>query len=231
MRIKKINILYAGLFFLIFNHALAAGSAQEASTDPFIQVWKYFDGVNTYTLNITNSHAPGQDYYINYTFPGGSASTDMCQVSSNTSFTCMSGETVTRNDATHSVTLTTRNTSYVFYDPAHMPTPGKLLGNWSMVRSGGARFNISIMRGPGENDYNVITSYNDDRGNKCYIGVPDVYHASIHTDGSQILSYYRYSFKYDPKKNQIVNPNPGKDFHAGLCIQLMDDGDIAFTKN
>lgn len=231
---KKNNLLQAvsgALFCLGISNPFFAYAFGEVSGDPFIKVWKYFDGVNTYSLNITSSPAPGQDYSIYYTFPGGSSSTDMCGISSNLSFSCVTGESVTRNDAAHSLTLTSRYSSYVFYDPDYMPVPSKLLGNWSMTRSGGTRYTISIMSAPKENDYNVITSFFDDRGNKCYIGVPDIYHAEINSDGSQTLSRDRYSFKYDPQKNQIVNPHPGKNFYAGLCVGLMDDGRIAFTKD
>ncbi|RDI42106.1 hypothetical protein [Aquicella lusitana] len=209
--------------------SVAANLANGNSSDPFIQEWDYFDGINTYKLNITKSSAPGQDYHIDYTFPGGRSATDMCKVTSNTTFTCITGETITRDDIAYSVKLTSSYNTYTFYDPNHMPPVSDIIGNWRW-ESSGAKYNIAIMRGASDIEYNVLTSYSDDRGNHCYYSQPDVYRAIKNPDGSEILSYGQYSFKYDPQKKQITNPKPRGVFYVGTCIALMDDGSIIFTK-
>ena len=209
-------------------------SSSFALSDPFIQEWINFDGVNTYKLNITKSSAPGQNYHIDYTFPGGRASTDMCVVTSSISFNCLPGETVTRDDSRYSVTLSSRSDTFTYYDPQHLPPVSAIFGNWSMHK-GDSNYNISIMRGASDKEYNVMTSFSDSRGNHCYHGLPDAYQVTKNADGTEIISrgsgFSKYSFKYDPQKNQITNPSTSKSFYVGQCIQLYDDGNMVFTKN
>lgn len=200
------------------------------SEDPFVKEWQNFDGVNLYKLTISKSPAPGQTYSINYTFSGGSSSTDMCTATSNISFECLTGEHVVRDDIKHSVTITTRYyDTYVFYDPNYMPGTDKILGNWRWEYKGktfDSIYTISVMRGKGDSEYNVVTTYSDTTGNICSGDNPIIYHLLSKTsDGSEIFSdgkeYGAYKFKYDPIKNQIVNPDINENFLVGPCVEIM----------
>ncbi len=212
----------------------SASIASMISSDPFIKEWLYFDGVNTYKLNITKSSAPGQDYHIDYTFPGGNASTDMCTATSSLSFNCLPGETVTRDDNRYSVTLVSRFNTTTYYDPQHMPPLSTIFGNWSMHKRD-TNYHISIMRGPSDNEYNVMTSFSDSRGNHCYHGIPDVYKVTKNPDGTETISrdsgFTKYRFKYDSRKNQISNINSSREFFVGQCVELYDDNNSIFTKD
>lgn len=224
---KNLFIVLITMIITSFYSVFAHGN----SRDPFIQQWKYFDGVNSYVLTINKSNAPGQDYRIDYTFPGGSTETDMCKVISNTSFSCNTGEMLVRDDVNYLVKLTSRADVYTFYDPAHMPDNDMILGSWVMKgRYDDARYQISIMKGKDSSEYNVLTSYSDNRGNLCRYGQPDAYHVTKNADGTMTLSRYQCSFKYDPLQQKITNSKPGQDFYAGTCIELVDEGQILFTK-
>jgi hypothetical protein len=215
------------LYILTLAAVASTSSFANIAPDPFIKQWKYFDGVNTFVLNIAPSNAPDQSYHIDYTFPGGQSSTDMCKITSDTSFNCLTGETVK---------LVSRDNTYTFYDPDHMPSNDPLLGNWAMkMHSDEAIYQITILKGNNSNEYNVLTSYSDNRGNHCYYSDPSIYQVTKNPDGSEILSYNQYydhySFKYNPQTQQITNPKPGELFKAGQCVSLYDDErNILFTK-
>lgn len=198
--------------------------------DPFIQEWHNFDGVNLYKLTISKSSAPQQTYSINYTFSGGSSSTDMCSATSNISFECITGEHVVRDDTKHSVTLITRyQNTYVFYDPKYMPSTDKIVGNWRWEDKGkvyDSIYTISIMKGNRADEYNVVTTYSDNTGNICSGDNSIVYHLiSKSSDGSEIYAdgkeYGAYKFKYDAIKNQIINPDSSENFLVGPCVEIM----------
>lgn len=236
--IIKDTIKIATILYFIANITAVCAANLNSSEDPFIKEWRHFDGIHSYKLIISKSSAPTQAYRIQYTFPGGSASTDMCVITSTTSFQCLPGEYAVRDDVKHTVTITTRYDTYVFYDPDYMPAVDKLLGNWRWESKGKdyhAIYTISIMRGKADKEYKVVTTYSDDTGNYCGGDDPSVYRLmSNENDGTEIFSngsrYDPYSFKYDPIKNQITSPNLKADFHAGRCIEIMAGKEPIFTK-
>lgn len=215
------------LLFVFATFIFCSTSYAKPLSDPFMQEWVYFDGVQTYKLLIRQSDAPGQDYHIEYTFPGGNASTDMCAATSSTSFHCLPGETVTRDDSQHAVKLETYGTVYVFYDPKFVPDISYIFGNWNyhyQKNDYSADYTISITKGNSDAQYNVTTGFKDSRGNHCSYDVPDHYQVTKNSDGTELISLgsgsWGYSFKFDPQKKQIVNPNPRQDFKAGSCVGL-----------
>lgn len=206
-------------------------------SDPFIQEWDYFDGINIFKLTIQKSPMPEQDYALKYTFLGGSSSTAMCKITSPTSFKCVSGDMVTRDDVTHSVKITSPLGSYVFYDPNYMPPASDVLGKWHAEYQSSyyVNYDIQIRRGSKEMEYLVTTSYSDDRGNHCYDNTPLVYYAEKTSDGSELIHrdqqpYYSFRFKYDPLMKQIANPNADQKFSIGFCIDDTADRSIVFSK-
>lgn len=231
---KKSNLL---LSILVLS-ALTTASEAKNSSDPFIQEWDYFDGVKTFTLNITKSPAPGQDYHIDYTSVMGYAATDMCKSTSSTSFNCVSGETVTLDSATYSVKVATSTGSYVYYDPSHMPPVSGVLGNWVMTHqydTNKANFTISIMKGASDSDFNITSGYTDDHSGYCYQDPAwsDEFHATPNPDGTETFTDVNvgdHQFKYDPKTNQITSANPGSDFYVGMCVAISSEIPILFTK-
>ncbi len=212
------------------------------AADPFVQQWAYFDGVNTYKLNIQPSDAPGQQYHIDYTFPGGYSATDMCTITSNTSFQCITGETITRDDQQHLVTLTARSAHYVFYDPKHMPDVNFVYGKWNYHETNKytkteSNFDIAIRKTANPQQYDVTTTYTDNQGGICSFGDDGIiYNVVKNADGTELIMHGEgamgYSFKYDPQKKQISNPNPGEPFRVGVCFTLDEQysGSVIFTK-
>lgn len=207
-------------------------------SDPFIQDWFYFDGIATYKLHIAPSSAPGANYYINYTFPGGSAATDECWIKSNTSFNCATGETITRDDVNHLVNLTTRHEAYTFYDSNYMPATPFIFGKWhyqiknqDITRD----YVISITKTDKDSQYNVMSNSWDNKGNICSDGSPSVYSVTKNPDGSENVRLddgptVSYGFKFDPQKKEITNVDPQRFFTVGLCIFLGNNEKIVFTK-
>ena len=238
MILNKNVVIYLKMAMCVFYLSLSNAASLSNDTDPFIQRWDFFDGIKTYSLNITKSAAPGQDYHIDYTFAGGYSATDMCTLVSTTSFSCATGEKVTRDDRSHSVKINSGSGSYVFFDPKNMPSINNILGNWVMNQHGDgfiATYKISIMPGPNDSDFNILTSFSADNGGGfCSYSVPDVYHATENPDGTKTLSDAHNSqkkFKYDPFTNQITNPDPDKTFKVGNCVWISESSEpVLFTK-
>ncbi len=201
------------------------------ASDPFIQEWDYYDGVTTYKLSIRTSDAPGQNYAINYTLPNGMTGTsDPCTLTSSTSFQCVGGETVTRDDVNYRVQLHSLDGDFTFYDPKHMPTTeNPIFGSWHyrVADSDGfvANHSMTISKGPHPNQYTVTPHYSDSNGGTCQIG-SFVYEVKKNDDGTELIScdrhdWHTYYFKYDPYKKEISNPFPGQDFYPNPCSAVL----------
>ena len=226
MKIKR-KQLYILLSLFISTVSVAKTS------DPFIQQWNFFDGVNTYHLNINKSAAPDQDYGISYTFPTGSAATDMCKLTSPTSFACNTGETVTLDPEHFAVKLSSSwNGNFTFYDPNHMPTVSPIYGDWHYDVSYGnnndnvTHYTLTITKSNNDNEYNVTTSSRDSRGNYCGPNMAETYQVTKNSDGTETVALYNYAFKYNPYTNQISNPSPSNYYwSAGDCAMFDEEFD------
>jgi len=191
-------------------------------------------------LVISPSAAPGQDYHIAYTFPGGESATDMCKATSSTSFQCQTGETVTRDDNQHLVKLNDRGTAYVFYDPKHMPPTSSIFGRWSYHYKYGnsiTDYVITIARGTNDKEYSINTAeHSNDGSSECYTTDFDRYQVTNNPDGTQTVSSgtgrWAHQFKLDPQKMQITSVNPNEYFYVGVCINISPEQAVpVFTKD
>lgn len=197
-------------------------------SDPFLQEWHFFDGVNTYKLNITLSTAPGHDYHIAYTYPNGESATDMCKATSHASFQCQTGETVTRDDSQHSVKLNHRGTLYVFYDPKHMPTTPSIFGKWHFQYKYGVNsvtdYTITLVKGMTDSEYKVNAISRSNNGGICSNDFYDSYQVAYNPDGTQTVSngagYWKNQFKLDPNKMQITSDKADHSLKVGWCIEI-----------
>lgn len=232
---KKL-ILYpsAVLAFLCISQLSLASSNVTNSTDPFLGEWNYFDGINSYKLVISPSTVPGQDYSIYFTSPGGDGSTDYCQKTSDITFNCAYEQvSVTRDAATYSVKLNDPDAqTYQYYAPNHQPPVDAVTGVWSWNNQG-ATYHINIAQSSTNAEFQVSTSDTDQYGNHCDdSGWPGMYQVTTDADGAKIFSHNgNASFKFDPKTNMLINPAPGSMFHVGMCIYLMGDVAVQFTKD
>lgn len=244
---KFISILALSILTILFfnNVTLAANSnlPKSQTGDPFIQRWIYFDGFNTYQLDISISRAPGNSYSVSYDIPFEHFSSDLCNATSSNTIQCLSGAyrvNLSRDDERHSVILTSSSGSYTFYDPDHLPASNPIIGSWEghLNYDGNESLTVilKIMQGGSSNEYVATTESRGTRGS-CIDKYRYIYQVTANADNtltftSQQFITGKYSFKLDPIKKQISKPSPSSNrFNAGTCIDLYDEfSAITLTK-
>lgn len=108
-----------------------------ADSDPFENHTWYRDN-NSLT---TRTHSPifGSDHSLSYVLPDGlHSSTDLCNVTAPNHLECNTGDKVTFDPNTYSVSLTSPHGSATYYDPAHPPKISPISGNWHDIGQQGS---------------------------------------------------------------------------------------------
>lgn len=170
------------------------------------------------------------DHSISYTTPSGMhGNSDACALSSPTSLSCLSGDTITYNADAYSATLTTTfSGSYKYYEKDHVPQGSPFSGSWH--RESSSAFNCrdgSVI--------NIVVPYHDKNARRLsnidiyynggfshfntYFLVKDNYSGQLAFSPTADKVYYTSFYLFD------VNNNPIYDFDKiDTLVKLNDAG-------
>jgi hypothetical protein len=239
MYIKPIIYALALSSISIASHA---ASITHSLNDPFINTWIHSDGINSYNLNVSTSHAPGHAYSVKFTTPSSSFSSDICDAISNTTIECSPGAygaTLVRDDNLHAITLTSSSGSGIYYDPNYLPKANPIAGVYRGYIKRNTPYQIEliikIMQTDNKNAFAILTESYQANGGSCGGGLPTTYSVSVNPDNTLLFTYNgtftHYSFKLDPAKLQITGDPSQRNFDAGLCASLYENNDLVLTKD
>lgn len=241
---KRLRFLSAVsiLTTILLNAPIASATSPTASNhnkDPFIGKWVDFDGVHTYHLTVSKSHAPGQKYSIRYKTAHFEYASDMCNATSNTTLECANGAygaKLVLDDTHHSITAITADGMFVFYNPNHAPAAHALLGIWKAKHSdkyADSDFTIIITKGKSDTEVMVSSNSSSTNGGLCQSsGFASAYKVTTDADNMQFVTNSSgVGFQHDPEQHRIIK-GKNRRLHAGMCIDLeYEFADVIFTKS
>ncbi len=207
------------------------------AADPFMQTWYYNDGLATYHLTIMPSTAPNQTHHIEYTFPEGVGSSDMCHLTASDHFTCYGTESGQLDFNLHAVKFHHPVGDFVYYDQQYMPINDGILGTWRYQRVdsyGTTKYEIQIAKGDDDSHFLVSGKMADSNGNHCGDLGFTTFTSQTNADGTRTLihdqgAWGKHLVHYDPINNQIDNANPEHLLKIGSCLNL-DHNPVVFKK-